>query len=157
MGTELAPPGEWDFEQSLDWHLAEDPPRAGLARLLQQLGRLYREHPCLWRGDPDPGGFGWIDCNDREHSVLSYLRRDGGDELLVVLNVTPAPRTDYRIGVPPAGAWRLRLSTDSHEFGGSGFAVSERALVEPVPFHGYAQSMRLALPPLAALVLERER
>ena len=113
--------------------------------------------PACGACDPDPEGFAWIDCHDREHSVLSYLRRDGGDELLVVLNATPAPRTDYRIGAPPAGAWRLRLSTDAHEFGGSGFAASQRAAVEAVPFHGYAQSMRLALPPLAALVLERER
>jgi 1,4-alpha-glucan branching enzyme len=157
MGSELAPPGEWDFRKSLDWHLAEDPPRAGLARLLGALGRLYREHACLWRVDPDPEGFAWIDCHDRQHSVLSFVRRDGGDELLVVLSATPVPRTDYRIGAPPAGVWRLRLSTDSHEYGGSGFAATERAAVEAVPCHGYAQSIRLALPPLAALVLERER
>jgi len=157
MGTELAPPGEWDFQHSLDWHLADDPPRAGLARLLEALGRLYHEHSCLWRVDPDGEGFAWIDCHDRQHSIVSYVRRDGGDELLVVLNATPTPHADYRIGAPPAGAWRLRFSSDAQAFGGSGFAASERAVVEAVPFHGLAQSVRLALPPLAALVYERER
>jgi 1,4-alpha-glucan branching enzyme len=157
MGSELAPPGEWNFEQSLDWHLAEDPPRRGVARLLEALGRLYREHPCLWRVDPDPDGFVWIDCHDRLQSIVSYLRRDGADELLVVLNATPTPHPDYRIGAPAASAWRLCFSSDAHAFGGSGFAASERAVVEAVPFHGLAQSIRLSLPPLSALVYERER
>ncbi len=157
MGTELAPPGEWNFEQSLDWQLADDPLRAGLARLLVELGRLYREHACLWRVDPDADGFAWIDCHDRSHSIVSYVRRDGADELIIVLNATPAPHADYRIGAPPAGAWRLRFSSDAPAFGGSGFAARERAPVEPVACHGFNQSIRLALPPLAALVYERER
>jgi 1,4-alpha-glucan branching enzyme len=157
MGTELAPPTEWDFRTSLDWRLGDDPARAGLARMIEALGRLYREHACLWRVDPDADGFAWIDCQDREHSVLSYRRRDGDDELVIVLNATPAPRHDYRIGAPRAGGWRLRLSTDAREFGGSGHAPFERAQTEAVPFHGFAQSLRLALPPLAALVLEPER
>jgi len=157
MGSELAPQGEWNFQHSLDWHLADDPPRAGVERLLEALGRLYREHPCLWRVDPDPDGFAWIDCHDRRHSIVSYVRRDGGDELLVVLNATPTPHADYRIGAPPAGSWRLRFSSDAPAFGGSGFATTERAALEAVPLHGFAQSIRLALPPLAALVYERER
>ena len=127
------PPANGTSNASLDWRLAEDPPRRGVARLLETLGHLYREHPCLWRGDPDPDGFVWIDCHDRVQSIVSYLRRDGADELLVVLNATPTPHPDYRIGAPRGGAWRLRFSSDAQAFGGSGFAASERAVVESRP------------------------
>jgi 1,4-alpha-glucan branching enzyme len=64
MGTELAPHHEWNHDVSLDWHLAEDPPRQGLARFLAALGTLYQAYPCLWRTDPDPTTFAWIDCAD---------------------------------------------------------------------------------------------
>ena len=92
MGTEFAPSREWDHRESLDWHLADDPDRARLSHFLEALGRLYHAHPCLWRSDPDPDGFAWIDCSDRQHSVVSYRRRDGDDEMVVVLNATPVPR-----------------------------------------------------------------
>jgi 1,4-alpha-glucan branching enzyme len=153
MGSELASPREWDHDGSLDWHLLEDPDRAGLVRFVEELGRLYRETPCLWRRDPEPEGFAWIDCHDRENSVVSYERRDGADHLLVVLNFTPVPREEYRIGAPGAGGYMLRLSSDEERFGGSGFSVPRGVQAEPVPFHGFAQSLVLRLPPLAALLL----
>jgi 1,4-alpha-glucan branching enzyme len=153
MGSELAPHSEWNHDRSLDWHLAEDPPRRGLARYLEDLGRLYRETPCLWRGDPDPEGFAWIDASDRENSVYAYLRRDAGEQVAVVLNLTPVPRRDYRIGVPRSGRWRLQLSSDDARYGGSGFASAAEVASEGEALHGQAQSLRLDLPPLSALVL----
>ena len=153
MGAELAPHGEWDHERSLDWHLAADPSRVGLGRLLEVLGWLYLEHPCLWRSDPDPEGFAWIDCSDRDQSVVSYRRRDGEDELVVVVNATPEPRVDYRIGAPHPGLWVEKLSTDAREFGGSSFETLASVIAEPVRCHGYPQSLRLRLPPLSCLVL----
>jgi 1,4-alpha-glucan branching enzyme len=157
MGTELAPEAEWSHERSLDWHLAGDPLRAGLARFLADLGALYREESCLWRRDPDPDGFAWIDCSDREHSVLAYLRRDGEHPLVVVLNLTPVPRLDYRVGVPDAPAWRTRLDSDDARYGGSGFGAHARVAAEDVPWHGQPRSLRLRLPPLGVLVLVPER
>jgi len=157
MGSELAPAHEWSFERALDWRLAEDPARAGLARWLAALGALYREHACLWRVDPDGDGFAWIDCHDRTNSVYSYLRRDGEDALLVVLNATPSPHPEYRLGAPPAAGWRLLASSDAQAFGGSGFPAHARAPLERVAYHGFEHSLRLSLPPLAALVYERER
>jgi 1,4-alpha-glucan branching enzyme len=154
MGTELAPHAEWSHERSLDWHLAEDPRRRGLALLLEELGRLYRESPCLWRRDPDPEGFEWIDAADRDASVFAYLRRDGAEHLVVVLNLTPVPRDDYRIGAPEPGRYRLRLSTDAAEYAGSGYPVPAEVESEALPWHGRPASLRLRLPPLAALVLE---
>ncbi len=152
MGTELAPPSEWNHDRSLDWHLASDPLRAGLMRYLGELGRTYHGEPSLWRWDHDPSGFRWIDCADREQSVVSYLRLDGDAYALVVLNLTPVPRDDYRIGAPTPARHHLRLSSDAPEFGGSGYAGESIVTPEPVPWHGFGQSLRLRLPPLSALV-----
>jgi 1,4-alpha-glucan branching enzyme len=158
MGSELAPWSEWNHEVSLDWSLAGEPIRAGLARLVAALGRLYRETPCLWRGDPDPWSFSWIDCGDRQNSVLTYVRREreetaAGEHVIVVLNLTPQPRDTYRIGAPAAGRYVERLCTDDPRFGGSGFGSHGAIDTEPHPYHGQPQSMTLRIPPLAALVL----
>jgi 1,4-alpha-glucan branching enzyme len=156
MGSELAPTSEWSHDQSLDWHLAEDPAHRAFGVFVEALGRLYADSPSLWRRDPDPEGFAWIDCSDRQHSVVSYQRRDGDDHLLAVLNLTPVPRLAYRIGVPRAGRYAQRLNSDELRFGGSGHPTRERALSEPAPWHGHPQSVVLDLPPLAALVLVPE-
>jgi len=153
MGTELAPHTEWSHERSLDWHLAEDEGRRGLGHLLATLGRLYGETPAFWRRDPEPESFAWIDCSDAENSVLSYVRRDGLDHRVVVLNLTPVPRDDYRIGVPAAGTYERVLCTDDREFGGSGYPTPLVPRTEAEPWHGFPQSVVLNLPPLAALVL----
>ncbi|MBZ5639959.1 MAG: 1,4-alpha-glucan branching protein GlgB [Acidobacteriia bacterium] len=153
MGTELAPWNEWNHDASLDWHLANDPMRAAFRRFLEDLGRLYLGTPCLWRSDPDPWGFSWIDCNDHASSVISYLRRDGDGHLVVILNLTPVPRDGYRVGTPRAGRYAKGLSTDDPAYGGSGYGGLESVLTEPIPFHGQPQSVKLDLPPLAAMVL----
>jgi 1,4-alpha-glucan branching enzyme len=157
MGMELGAHTEWNHDASLDWHLADDPRRAGLARFLGDLGRVYRESPALWRSDPDPEGCAWIDCDDRQNSVIAYERRDGGDHVVVVLNCTPVPRDDYRIGVPRAGGYLERLSSDAAAYGGSAYPTLARLETAPVPFHGHAQSVQVRLPPLGTLVLAPER
>ena len=154
MGTELAPLSEWSEERSLDWHLASDPSRAGIRELIERLGRLYAERSCLWRHDHDPDGFRWIDCRDRKNSVLAYVRTDGTDELLVVLNLTPIPHERYRIGAPAAGRYRLVLDTDAAALGGSGFTTETEVATGPEPEHGFEQSLTLRLPGLSALVFE---
>jgi 1,4-alpha-glucan branching enzyme len=153
MGSELAPWAEWNHERSLDWHLMEDPQRRGLLAFFEDLGRLYREEPALWRADPDPEGFAWIDTRDRQNSVLSYVRRDGARQVLVVLNLTPMPRSQYRVGVPRAGRWVRRFSSDDHRYGGSDVETPPLLETQAVPFHGHPDSLLLELPPLGALVL----
>src|SRR5690606_16372084 len=108
--------------------------------------------------DPEPEGFAWIDCTDHDNSVLSYQRRIPGTDrhVVVVLNMTPVPREEYRIGAPRAGTYKLLLSTDAAEFGGSGYSVEERVFTQPVGAHGFGQSMVLRLPPLAAIVYAPE-
>jgi 1,4-alpha-glucan branching enzyme len=156
MGSELAPDREWNHDQSLDWHLEADPARQAFGRFLEALGRLYRETPCLWQGDPDPASFAWIDCNDAEHSVYAYLRRAGREHVCVVMNLTPVPREGYRVGVPEAVRYRERFSSDHPDFGGSGVATRSWVDPEPVAWHGQAQSVCLTLPPLGVLVLAPE-
>jgi 1,4-alpha-glucan branching enzyme len=157
MGTELAPYEEWDHDRSLPWHLpVYDPMRAAFGRFFEAVGRMYRETPPLWRRDHVPEGYSWLEPGDRENSVLSYVRRDGDDHVVVVLNLTPAPREDHRIGVPSAGRWLERLNTDAREFGGGGYATRAAVDADPIAWHGYPQSVGLRLPPLGALVLVPE-
>jgi 1,4-alpha-glucan branching enzyme len=156
MGTELAPYREWNHDASLDWHLAEDLRRTQFGAFMEELGRSYRELPALWRSDPDPEGFAWIDIADYESSVLSYVRRAAGEHVIVVLNMTPVPRANYRIGAPAAGTYVERLSTDDARFGGSLFETPRSVETEASPFHGYQHSLKLQLPPLGALILVPE-
>jgi 1,4-alpha-glucan branching enzyme len=153
MGSELAQWSEWNHDSSLDWHLLDDPDRQKLLKYMSELGALYRAMPCLWRSDPDPHGFQWIDCSDSDNSVMSYARRDGDDMAVVVLNFTPVPREDYRIGAPRSGRYVERFSSDDPRFGGSQFETEKVVETEPVAMHGRAQSLVLNLPPLGALVL----
>jgi 1,4-alpha-glucan branching enzyme len=154
MGTELAPYREWNHDASLPWDLQDTPERQGLARFFEDLGRVYRDTPCLWRRDHEPDGFSWIDCNDRENSIVSYQRRDGEDHRVVVCNFTPVAREDYRIGVPRAGEYVRELSSDDPRYGGSEFETLARVATEPIETHGHPQSARLRLPPLGALILK---
>jgi 1,4-alpha-glucan branching enzyme len=153
MGTELAQESEWNHDVSLDWHRAADPLRTAFQNFVEDLGRLYLDSPCLWRKDPDPEGFAWIDCSDRDNNVISYLRSDGTGQMLVVLNLTPVPREHYRIGAPAAGAYSLVFNSDDARYGGSQFDTPESLVTDPTPFHGHPQSLVLQLPALAALII----
>jgi 1,4-alpha-glucan branching enzyme len=156
MGTELAPWREWNHDAGLDWASAGDPMRSAFLAFVRALGALYNARPPLWRHDHAPHGFQWVDLSDRDQSVVSYLRRDGDDHVLVVLNLTPVPRERYRIGAPAAGGYRVALSSDDRAFGGSGYGAVERVEADAVPYHGHPQSVELTLPPLGALVLVPE-
>ena len=153
MGTELAPWGEWNHDVSLDWHIANEPIRTGFLKFMRELGQLYREQSALWRVDASHEGFSWIDVSDHDNSVISYVRRDGTEHVVVVLNLTPVPRNNYRIGVPAMAEYTERLSSDNPDFGGSAFETKKQMHAEAVPYHGYPQSLSLNLPPLGALVL----
>ncbi len=156
MGTELAPEREWNVDQSLDWHLADDPAHAAMAVFLRDLLHLYREQSSLWGEDPDPAGFAWIDSQDEEKSVYSFERRDASGHLVVVMNLTPTPHQDYRIGAPAAGRYRRIFCSDEARYGGSDFATPTAVETEPQPCHGRDQSMCLGLPPLSVIVLAPE-
>ncbi len=155
MGGEIAHPWEWDFHVALPWYLLEHAEHRGVQNLIADLNRLYVDRPALHRHEFEPEGFAWIDCNDREQSVLAFRRMGSGQQLVVVLNFTPEPRRGYRIGVPEAGAWRVLLNSDSHHYGGANIGAGE-VHADPEAFHGLPCSLTLDLPPLAGLILARE-
>ncbi|MBI4278624.1 MAG: alpha amylase C-terminal domain-containing protein, partial [Armatimonadetes bacterium] len=153
MGGEVGQWREWNHEGSLEWHLLQYPFHAGVQRWVRDLNRVYRWEAALHELDCDPAGFSWIDCTDVEHSVVSLLRRGRKpDDLIVaVFNFTPAPRDNYRVGLPRLGRWREVLNSDASIYGGSGYGGgTDRLEAEPVPWHGRSHSAALNLPPLAA-------
>ena len=156
MGVELAPWYEWNYEWPLDWRLSENHERAALQRYMEDLGKLYHDTPCLWRSDPDPHGCSWIDCHDSDNSVLSYFRQDGDQYAIVVLNLTPVPRDNYRLGVPVQGGYVERLNTDDLKYHGGDYPTVKAAHSEPTPWQGFQQSINLNLPPLGALIFTPE-
>jgi 1,4-alpha-glucan branching enzyme len=156
MGGELAQYREWNHDSSLDWHLLDDESHAGVARWLEDLNRLYRDDPALHEQDVNPDGFEWIDANDAENSVFSFLRKaKTGDPIVVVFNFTPAARENYRIGVPGGGHWREILNSDGSRYGGSNRGNMGGVDAVPVPLHGRSHSLTLTLPPLGVVFLKR--
>jgi 1,4-alpha-glucan branching enzyme len=111
----------------------------------------------LYECDFDPSGFRWIDCNDNENSVISVVRyaRDRRDYLVHVFNFTPVPRSEYRIGVPEGGYYQELLNSDAAVYGGGNIGNAGGLWSEPVPAHGFDQSLRLKVPPLGCLYLKR--
>ncbi len=154
MGSEFGQHREWSHDGELEWDLLNDQGHTGLQRLVKDLNRIYAETPAFHVSDAEPSGFRWVIGDDARNSVYAYERRSlNGNTVLVVLNMTPIPRTGFRIGVPHAGAWREIMNTDSEHYGGSNLGNSERVMTDTVSGHGYGQSLLLTLPPLAALVL----
>jgi 1,4-alpha-glucan branching enzyme len=159
MGSEFGQGREWNYDASLDWHLLEEPLHAGLRRFVQDLNRIYTGEPALFQIDFDPAGFQWIDCNDSDNSVVSFLRRskDGGSSVAAVLNFTPVPRDGYRVGVPFEGAYTELINSDADVYGGGNVGNGGLVFTEPIASHGHAQSLRLTLPPLGFLLLKPAR
>jgi 1,4-alpha-glucan branching enzyme len=154
MGGEFGQPSEWAHERSLDWHLLDDPRHAGIMASVGDLARCYRDVPALHEGDCEPFGFEWVDGQDAAQSVVSFLRRArDGSCALVVVNLTPVTRGDYRIGVPQLGVWRELFNSDASSYGGSGVGNLGAVTAEDVPFHDRPHSIVLTLPPLAVLIL----
>ena len=158
MGGEIAQEREWNHDTSLDWHLLGDSMHQGVQRLVRDLNRLYRERRALHERDCEPEGFSWIDGNDSDASVISYIRRgaDPGDFVVVVCNFTPVVRRHYRIGVPHGGRYREVLNTDSMFYGGSNVGNGQMLAALGTPAHGLPDSLSVILPPLGALVLVPE-
>jgi 1,4-alpha-glucan branching enzyme len=160
MGQEWGQPQEWNHDIELPWGQLQDERHAGVQRWVRDLNRLYREEPALHRLDTDPAGFQWIDAQDRDQSVFSWVRRDGaGRSIIVVLNFTPVPRPGFRLGLPEpeaarGGSWREVLNSDSAYYGGSNLGNGAAPLrCEAVPAQGHGHSLCLTLPPLAAVFL----
>ena len=157
MGCEFAQEREWNHDQSLDWHLLDNPQHAGVQRLVRDLNTLYRATPALYSQDFVPEGFEWIDHDDAAHSVLSFVRHglDASHFTVVVCNFTPQVWHGYRLGVPRPGHYREVLNTDSSLYGGSNVGTPfGAASTEATPWHGKPCSVLLTLPPLSTVFFE---
>jgi 1,4-alpha-glucan branching enzyme len=151
MGGEFAQWGEWNHDRSLDWHQAGYPPHGGMQNWVRDLNALYRAEPALHQLNCSPSGFEWIDSNDSQQSVTAFLRKGEkpGDDILVVCNFTPVPRSGYRVGVPRGGFWKELLNSDSSAYWGSGQGNMGGVTAEDRPSHGRPYSLGLTLPPLS--------
>jgi 1,4-alpha-glucan branching enzyme len=157
MGAELGQVAEWSHQHSIEWHLLDLPDHRGVQDLVRQLNQRYLERPALWRDDFSPEGFRWIDANDADNSILSFLRLapELGESATVacVANLTPVPRQRYRVGLPRGGLWLELLNTDAIELGGSGMGNRGAVWADPSPSQGLPCSVELTLPPLGVLWL----
>ena len=155
MGCEFAQGTEWSVNRTLDWYVLDYPHHQGIQTLVKDLNRLYSQHPALYHYDFDHNGFEWIDCHDVQQSIVSYRRKSTDSELIVILNFTPVPRHDYRIGVPHAGSYKVLLNSDSSFYAGSNVG-DDWLHSQPQPWMNHAHSVLVTLPPLAGIILSRE-
>lgn len=161
MGCEIGQWREWDAATSLDWNLLAYEPHQKLRALVSRLNALYTSEAALYDIESSWEGFDWIDFQDAESSVVSFLRKgkDPQEIIVCVLNLTPTPRHGYRIGLPQAGDWKTILNTDAHAYGGSDAGPKEDAVYDAhhLPWHGKDFSVQLDLPPLGVLMLKLQR
>ena len=158
MGSEFAQEREWNHDRELDWPSLDDPAHAGVQRLVRDLNRLYAAEPALHRRDSEPSGFMWTVGDDRSNSVFAFLRLapDEAPPILVVSNMTPVPRRNYRIGVQRGGGWREIFNSDSGYYGGSNVGNEGRVETALIAAHGHPQSLELVLPPLSTIFLRHD-
>jgi 1,4-alpha-glucan branching enzyme len=155
MGAEFGQFSEWNHDGEIDWFLKDHPMPQGVQRLLTRLNELYRSRSALYAQDFGPNGLEWVEANDHEQSVLSFIRH-GTDfhQLLVVLNFTPEPRHGYRVGVSHPGVWNEVLNTDAAEYGGSNLGNLGGVHAHDHACHGRSHSLEIVVPPLGAVFLE---
>lgn len=157
MGGEFGQRREWAHDESLEWQLLQYPPHQGIKRWVVDLNRLYRAEKALHELDCDRAGFEWIDANDVEHSVLSFIRKGrDGEKVIILCNFTPLTHFTYRVGVPESGVWKELLNSDAVEYGGSGQGNMGGVEASPATVHGLPFSLTLNLPPLSTLFLKRQ-
>ncbi len=155
MGGEFGQIREWHHDESLEWHLLQYPGHSGLQQWVSDLNHLYRKEPALYELDFSRDGFLWVDHQDWEQSIISFIRKGKypDDLLFMAFNFTPVVRYNYRLGVPQAGVWKELLNSDAADYGGSGQGNLGGVSSEPIPSHGQNQSIVLTLPPLGAIFL----
>jgi len=157
MGTEFGQGQEWDSTHVLDWYVLDYPYHQGVQRLVKHLNQLYKDLPALHHYEFEWRGFEWIDCDDADNSVLSFIRRSDDQFVVVVVNLTPQPHHGYRIGVPEAGVYREIFNSDSEFYAGSNMGNAGGALIaDELPWMNKPYSISLTLPPLAAVILQLE-
>jgi 1,4-alpha-glucan branching enzyme len=156
MGSEFGQWREWNFDESLDWHLLQHEPHKKLQRFVSDLNHIYKTEPAMHEVDFEWHGFEWIDFHDSDNSVISFIRRakNHDDFLVFVFNLTPIPRFGYKVGVPRGGFYREILNSDSEIYWGGNLGNAGGVYADNVPCHARQFSLNLILPPLSVLILK---
>ena len=157
MGNELAQFIEWNYTQGLDWVLLDYDRHRQMQAFVRELNHFYLEHPQLWENDSDWDGFQWIDCDDRDRSIVTFRRISrSGKELVVICNFCPVVRERYRVGLPKAGWYVPVLNTDEARFGGYGFMARPQK-AEKEPYQKLPYSAEFYLPPMSVTYYRFQR
>ena len=156
MGSEFGQSHEWKHDGSLDWHLLEYLDHEGIRRLVRDLNRLYTAEPAFFANDFNPQNFRWVNCNDADASVISFLRHDAvtGDQFVVIGNYTPVRRDGYRVGFPRPGQWREVINTDSEYYGGTNVGNGGGVRTTDIAADGFNHSAEVVLPPIATVIFK---
>ena len=153
MGGEFGQSSEWNFQEGLEWHLTQYDFHSGIQEVIKDLNKIYKTYPALYEKQFKPDGFQWIEYNDQENTVISYIRKgnDPKDDLIIVCNFTPVPRENYRLGVPKTSTLKLVFNSDDKKYSGSGMG---KKTIKPskTTWNGYEQSVLMNLPPLGVVV-----
>lgn len=161
MGDEIGQQIEWRYYESIEWFLAKDfdATHGAQQRFIEALNHFYTKQRGLWQNAYTEQGFEWIDANNSEQSIVSFVRHGDkpADDLLILINFDPASYETYRVGTPREGDWELVFNTDEPTFGGSGFPVVDMASSKPEPWNMRDNSIEIAVPGLAGLVYRRRR
>ena len=158
QGGEFGQTSEWNFQTSLDWHLLQYDVHKGAQTLVKDLNKLYKKEPALYQKQFSHEGFEWIDHGDHQNSVMTYIRKGKNekDNVIVVLNLTPIPRENYRIGIPKAGTLEEIFNSDAKKYFGSGHFKNKNLTSEVREWNGREHSLELDLPPLAMMAFKFE-
>ncbi|MCL7488280.1 MAG: 1,4-alpha-glucan branching protein GlgB [Desulfobulbaceae bacterium] len=156
MGNEFGQWQEWNHDKGLEWKALEAPNHKGLKRFVRDLNLVYRDQPALYENDFDWNGFAWIDTNDSDNSIFSFIRyaNSRDDFLVIISNFTPVVRQHYRIGIPVPGSYRELINSDNQVYWGSGIINDGEYHTTDNPSHGHSHSLELTLPPLATIILK---
>ncbi|MGQ9576597.1 MAG: 1,4-alpha-glucan branching protein GlgB [Thermoguttaceae bacterium] len=156
MGSDFGQWNEWNYDESLQWHLLQWDSHRGLQKCVADLNRLVRREKALHEVDFDGHGFFWIDCHNYDESTLSFVRRakDPNDFLVIGCNFTPVPRLKHRLGVPKCCWYEEIFNSDSMYYGGSNLGNGPGLMAEPIGSHGQPASLQVCLPPLAGVILK---
>ncbi|MGV9822340.1 1,4-alpha-glucan branching protein GlgB [Nocardia xishanensis] len=154
MGQDFGQFREWSHDRGLDWADLDNPLHSGIAAAVRDLNSVYRAHPAFWSQDTTPGGYSWLEADDRDHNVLAFLRYGAdGSVVACVHNFSGSVHGEYRVGLPVAGEWTEILNTDAAEYGGSGIGNYGAVKTEEIPWHGRPFSASVALAPNSAVWL----
>ena len=155
MGNEFAQFIEWRDYEPLEWKMLAYPTHEGMQRFVRELNHLYRREKSLWDNDRDWNGFRWMDADNSEQGILSFVRRSrDGEMILCVMNFRPESRERWRVGVPRGGEWTELLNSDDERFGGSGKTNPAPLRSVRTPCHGQRQSLRITVPPLGGTLIK---